>query len=362
MLGVFMTTLVREYQAALPRYEAQRQGAVALVSELLTGLKIHHVTSRVKRPASLGDKLRRKPGRYDTLQDVTDLIGVRVITYFESDVGAVSRRLEERLLVDWENSVDKGMMHDPDRFGYKGVHYVVRAPEGHALGPQRFEVQIRSILQHAWAEIEHDLGYKNRQAVPREVRRRFNRLSGLLEIADEEFMALGRLSRDYAANLPARVEQAPDSVFVDAQSVAHLLSIPPVRDLDRAVASALTVPLLVNWPDPERPQRLAGLLQHAGVYSVGQLQKELRRNEADIVGFAARLLPRLREAWLPAGGARPGVSIVHLALLRLCAHPGNDPAEVTELLDLPYPDRREHFTQIVREVYAQWRTAQEAGG
>lgn len=353
--------LVRAYREALPEYERLRDAAVAHVSRLLNaaGLKIHHVTGRVKRPASLADKLRRKPGRYRTLQDVTDLVGVRVITYFANDVNVVARLMEDHHLVDWDNSIDKSKMHDPDRFGYLGVHYVLRAepdlvPE---LAGTRFEVQIRSILQHAWAEIEHDLGYKNPQAVPREVRRRFYRLAGLLEMADEEFMVLHRLSRDYAATLPGRIAGDPDSVFIDAQSMTYLLGVPPIHDLDEKLAAALHVPLLSGWADPERPQRLASLLHYVGVHSVGLLQKELARYEAEVLRFGQALMPRLRAVWTPAGGLRPGTSAVQYVLLRACAHPNLEPREVMHLLDLSAAGSEEDLSRAVREVYAQ-----EVGG
>ncbi|GAA5501607.1 hypothetical protein Dxin01_01343 [Deinococcus xinjiangensis] len=356
-----MKSLVREYQSKLPDYEALRDAAVAHVAQMLAvaGLKIHHITGRVKKPQSFADKLRRKPGRYATLDDVTDLVGVRVITYFESDVNVVSRLLEGTFDVDWNNSSDKSKMHDPDRFGYMGVHYVVQAePQlpafaGLRLAGSCFEIQIRSILQHAWAEIEHDLGYKNREAVPREVSRRFYRLAGLLEMADEEFMAIARMSRDYEADLPQRLLEDPDSVFIDIQSVKYLLTVPPVRPLDEQVAEALNVTLLVDWPDPERPQRLTSLLQHVGVYSVGQLQKELARCEDDIVRFAASLMPRLREAWTPAGGARPGTSLVHYALLRACENPALDAQKVISLLDLSAQRNAASMIAAVREVYAE---------
>lgn len=335
-----MNELVRAYTAKLPEYEALRDAAVAHTTRLLNdaGLNIHHITGRVKKPASLADKLRRKPGRYRQLADVTDLVGLRVITYFESDVAAVSHLLEEHFSVDWGNSVDKSKMHDPDRFGYMGVHYVLRVgqdqPGLEAFHGAEFEVQIRSILQHAWAEIEHDLGYKNREAVPREVQRRFYRLAGLLEMADEEFMALDRLSRDYAATLPERVQREPDSVFIDAQSIAYLLQTSPVRDLDAGVAAALNVLLLHDWPDPERPQRLASLLHYVGVHSVGTLKKEMLRHQNEILRFAALLMPRLREAWTPAGGARPSTSLVHYGLWRACANPSLDPLEIISMLDM----------------------------
>lgn len=346
--------LLRAYEEALPDYERLRSAVVAHTTRLLTeaGLNIHHITGRVKRPASLADKLRRKPGRYRTLGDVTDLVGLRVITYFESDVQVVARLIEEHHVVDWNHSIDKSRMHDPDRFGYLGVHYVVRAepdlvPE---LPGAHYEVQIRSILQHAWAEIEHDLGYKSREAVPREVRRRFYRLAGLLEMADEEFMALHRLSHDYAATLPARIAEAPDSVFIDAPSMTSLLGAPPIRDLDLQIAEALHVPLLSGWSDPERAQRLASLLHHVGVHSVGLLHQELARQGPQLVRFASALLPQVRELWTPAGGLRPGSSVIQYGLWRACANPGLDPLEIIRLLDLS--GSAPGMVETVRAVYA----------
>ncbi|AWT34887.1 GTP pyrophosphokinase [Deinococcus arenae] len=361
--------LLQAYEDGCETFEGLRDAAVAHTLQLIggAGLNIHHVTGRVKKRASLEDKLRRKPGRYGALSDVTDLVAVRVITYFESDVSVVSRLLEEHHAIDWENSIDKSKMHDPDRFGYMGVHYVVQvtpdSPDLAAFAGLKFEVQIRSILQHAWAEIEHDLGYKNREAIPREVQRRFYRLAGLLEMADEEFMTLHRLSQQYTATLPARVQDAPDAVFIDAPSMRHLLDVPPVRDLDQQVAGALNVLLLTDWPDPERPQRLASLLHYVGVHSVGALQKELRRHEAEVVRFASLLLPRLREAWTPAGGARPGTSVVHYALLRACANPLLDPHEIVSMLDMRGVLSGDQLVAAVREAYTQATSgAGPAGG
>lgn len=359
-----MPTLVSDYESRLTRFEELRRAARDHVQLLLMqeGLKIHHITSRVKKPSSLADKLRRKPGRHQHLEDVTDLVGVRIITYFESDVNVVSRLVEAAYDVDWNNSVDKSKMRDPDRFGYMGVHYVVRPqpdmPEYRnvTLNGMPVEIQIRSILQHAWAEIEHDLGYKNPDAVPREVRRRFYRLSGLLEMADEEFMVLARLSRDYQNTLPARIAENPDDVFIDLQSMQYLLKCPPVLDLDHRLAEALNVMLLVNWPDTERPQRLTSLLQYTGVYSVGQLYKELSRCADDVVQFAACLMPRVQDVWMPAGGVRPGTSITHYALLRACTNPALDLNEIVKHLDLNGRSAERKLAVNAQSAYEEMKT------
>lgn len=165
-------------------------------------------------------------------------------------------------------------------------------------------------------------------------------------------MALDRLSRDYAETLPERVRDEPDSVFIDAQSISHLLEVSPVRDLDEAVAGALGVPLLTHWPDPERPQRLATLLHYVGVHSVGGLLGELRRGRADILDFATRLLPRLPEAWLPAGGVRPGTALVNHALLRACANPSLNPQEIITALDMSGVLSAQQLVDSVLDAYA----------
>ncbi|WP_420595918.1 GTP pyrophosphokinase [Deinococcus sp.] len=345
--------LTREYRAQHTLYSSLHDDALRLIEGLIegAGIKIHHLTSRLKTPGSLSEKLRRKPGRYAELSDVTDLVGVRIITYFEQDVSAVARALEAVFEVDWSNSIDKSKFHDPDRFGYLGVHYVVQFASPVFLGglSPRFEVQIRSILQHAWAEIEHDLGYKSRAAVPREVQRRFYRLAGLLEMADEEFMAIHRLSKDYQATLPERVEASPDNVFIDAPSLTYLLELPEIQLLDLEVAQALNVPLLTDWPDAERPQRLSHILEYVEIRSVGQLLKELRRTEREVLAFAAALPPALPGIWTPIGGVRPGTSIVHYALWRACGSPGLGGEVLAKLLDLRGSPRR--LEAVVRGVY-----------
>ena len=105
---------------------------------------------------------------------------MRIITYFAEEVDAVAQLIEREFTIDRKNSIDKRMALDPDQFGYLSVHYIVslaanrsQLPEYAALSGLSAEIQIRSILQHAWAEIEHDLGYKSQTAVPRDVVRQF---------------------------------------------------------------------------------------------------------------------------------------------------------------------------------------------
>ena len=71
---------------------------------------------------------------------------------------------------------------------------------------QIVEVQVRTILQHAWAEIEHDIQYKSLRTIPTEIRRRFVALAGMLEIADREFQAIDDANRTLEDTAKQKVE------------------------------------------------------------------------------------------------------------------------------------------------------------
>lgn len=188
----------REYDALANLLEGLKVTVDTLIPTLLEidGIRFHSVTSRIKSKASTRQKLQR-PDKKRELGDLTDTFGVRVITYFQDEVDTVAKLIEREFIVDRENSVDKRALLNPDRFGYLSLHYVLKLnaerstlTENRAYRDVRFELQIRSMLQHTWAEIEHDTGYKSESEVPDAVRRRFSRLAGLLELADDEFLEI----------------------------------------------------------------------------------------------------------------------------------------------------------------------------
>lgn len=167
-----------------------------IIVELLiaAGVNFHSVSHRIKKLASTERKLQAKGLE---LSDLHDLLGLRVITYFPDEVDICSAIIEREFHINEVDSIDKRALLPPDRFGYLSRHYIASlSPARSFLTENRpykdmtFEVQIRSILQHAWAEIEHDLGYKATSELPAHLRRRFFRVAGLLELADDEFSSL----------------------------------------------------------------------------------------------------------------------------------------------------------------------------
>ena len=174
------------------------------------GLNYHAIEYRVKDHQSLEQKLRRLNAdgtlKYaDGLNRIDDVIGVRVITFLQLDV--------ERAITALRNSfevithVDKtAEQREKGEFGYSGQHLVLRISEATApngcrnhIG-ERFEVQFRTILQHAWAEFEHDIRYKSAGPVPPEVNRAFTLASGLIELADNQFSTISSVVAAEKAN------------------------------------------------------------------------------------------------------------------------------------------------------------------
>ncbi len=178
---------------------------------------MHSITSRAKEPASFEKKAAKpsprnpsEPKYTNPLEDITDKAGVRVISYFLSTVEAFDQIINDQLIVS--EKINKSG-EDPDRFGYQSVHYLVRLRPERTAWPEyrRFadliaEIQVRTILQHAWAEIEHDMQYKAVAALPTKVQRRFAALAGLIEIADREFQAIEAEGQELRAEARKNVD------------------------------------------------------------------------------------------------------------------------------------------------------------
>jgi len=241
-----VSDVVAEYRGKLPLYEEFTTTCRELVERLLhtEGIRVHSITCRAKSCESLAGKLGRGEKQYEALGQVTDLAGIRVVTYFADDVDAVATMIEREFAVVPEDSIDKRKALDPDRFGYLSLHYVctltgerARLTEYAVYKDCVCEIQVRSILQHAWAEIEHDLGYKAVQGIPKPMRRRFSRLAGLLEIADDEFMRLRDELAAYAVEVKKDIAEKPSGVLLDKVSLAAFIEQDDtVRRVDQTIA------------------------------------------------------------------------------------------------------------------------------
>src|SRR5712692_95222 len=196
-------------------YESRRTNIEALAAAVKTiseaavkgaGLPYHSMKCRVKAIASSLEKIGRK--RYEPgLDQVEDLVGVRVICLYPKHVEPVVSLLESQFTS--KERIDKRAETASGQFGYSSIHLVCRLtgtprevlPEYQEMEHIPFEIQVRTILQEAWAEIEHQLVYKSEVAAPADIRRQITRVSALLEVADKEFQDVYDQRQAYAEKL-----------------------------------------------------------------------------------------------------------------------------------------------------------------
>ena len=193
-----------KYTEELERYKDFTKRLYDLLKELIgeKRIKTSQIEKRTKTINSFVEKIKRKSYQYDNpLKEITDLSGIRTITFYKEDSDKISDLIEEQFLIDLKNSDDKTKIIDIDKFGYQSIHYVVSLSKERATLLEwkifenlKAEIQIRTVLQHAWASISHKLSYKTPSEIPKESRRKLSRLSALLELADDEFSRLQKMS------------------------------------------------------------------------------------------------------------------------------------------------------------------------
>lgn len=295
-----------------------------LIEEILHHKKInvHAVTSRVKSEQSASRKIESKPEKYTGgFDDLTDVLGIRVITYFADQVDQVARILREEFAIDDKNSVDKRLVLGDKEFGYMSFHFIASVSKSRALlieyqrfAGVKFEVQIRSILQHAWAEIEHDLGYKGSAGIPSKFRRRFSMLAGVLEMVDKEFASL---REDITTDKKMAAEKAqndPNVLEINQDTLVAMMRVDSeLTQLDAALADA-TGYRMRRTVNPNYMTIRGNRLMELGVRDMGQLR--------ELINSRLRHLPRLAEQWFTRPDATerkrpdlpPGIGLYYLGL------------------------------------------------
>ncbi len=228
--------ILQEYQDNLPRFREVEQEVKEKLRKTLTeaGLLVAAIESRVKSYDSLAGKLELKGHKYNSLADLTDILGLRVITFYIDDVDKVASAVERLFEIDWDNTVDKRKIHEIDSFGYLSLHYICSIP-GFTY---RFEIQMRTLLQHAWANMDHDTGYKSGVEIPKRYMRNMSRLAGMLELVDDEFSKIRIELTDYRRRVQALVRSGNlDEVPIDGDTFRSYLDLNPFNQLNKRIAA-----------------------------------------------------------------------------------------------------------------------------
>lgn len=174
---------VKEYER---RYNAFLKTIAANLEQHVKGIvsdlpHVDRVGARAKTPDSFAGKITRKDDQENLkyqkpFTELQDLIGARVIVFYLNDVKAVADQINRH----FRHIEQKAMVPEYDwSFGYFGEHFVLAlprdvVPEGVDLAqvPGFFELQIKTLFQHAWSEANHDIVYKAKQGLTQDQIRR----------------------------------------------------------------------------------------------------------------------------------------------------------------------------------------------
>ncbi len=246
-LDMHSEMILDEYREKYPVYEKIKQIVLSKIDECLkaNNIVVAGREARIKAEDSLAGKLELKGYKYKTISDITDIVGFRVITFYNDEVDVIAALIEKLFIIDWENSVDKRKMLEIDRFGYMSLHYICQIPESVYKDPDmpevnqlRFELQMRSLLQHVWSSMEHDMGYKSDVEIPMEYHRDMNRLAGMLELADEQFSRIRKDIINYRRNVQSLVASGNfDEVPFNGDTYRSYIELNPFRWLINKIAS-----------------------------------------------------------------------------------------------------------------------------
>ncbi|MDG4665514.1 bifunctional ribonuclease/(p)ppGpp synthase [Mycobacterium sp. 236(2023)] len=288
---------VAEYAERRPALVTATDHYLELVTGLLddAGINYLSVTARTKTVESFAAKTARRapdgtPLYSEPLVEITDLIGLRVITYLREDVVTVANLLTEELKLLDDRDMGQETARE-GRWGYASRHLLVGV-EG---VQQPASIQVRTVLQHAWAEFEHEIRYKG--SIPAahapDLDRRFTLAAGLLELADREFSAVRERLRT----------STPDTSTTEITS-------------DPRIPTAVLATYLGNrfpdagWSRTDHYAWIAGLLLELGIDSIDEVDDVLDDVDTDAVNAAmdyrypAGAVRRLDDALLAVFGHR----------------------------------------------------------
>ena len=265
-----------------PDYETLASRTVGLLHDLVNAVDIPvaQIEHRAKTVESFTEKMARK--RYtDPFAQIKDLAGVRIVTYYSDDAQRVADIIRDEFTVSADDSIDKFEDLDVNAFGYRSLHVVCRVSRARAALPEweRFadlfvEIQVRSVLQHAWAAISHKLDYKSPSQAPISLRRQLFRLSALLELADEEFTTVRDTSNELVAEYSEALPAGNLAYDINVQSLNAFLA--ERVDLDQwseRARRAGALPAQINPGEYERTvEFLVDLFQAMRLKTLGDVE------------------------------------------------------------------------------------------
>ncbi len=248
---------------------------------------VHRISTRIKNPEAVLHKIFAKPNQYgngplaENFEHMHDALGVRVVVFFLSSLPLVDKEIKEGGLFevseekppfaylgqDIYDNLGLTMERRQKASGYASIHYVLRLKKSVLPEEDRpwFELQLRTVTEDTWAEVEHVLGYKPNKQTSVQVKKQFQIISNLLSAIDEHFNLLQEQLSHYQVQA-----NYDDSDPINTENLPGVLTEFDVR------CSQFQVNTLLK------------LLGSRGVHTVGDFRTIATKENLDMVADACR--------------------------------------------------------------------------
>lgn len=182
--------ITQKYSDLQPEYKLLTKEVYDLIKKKIqkAGLDPISIEKRTKTKKSFWEKVIHKKYQ-NPFEDMKDISAIRIICLIPKELKNVERLIRQEFNV--QESKNKKEEMTPYKFWYRSHHFKITL-ENDQINKGKYkllknfeaEIQIRSVLMHAWAEMEHKINYKNKFKLAEKKKRRIARLSALLELAD----------------------------------------------------------------------------------------------------------------------------------------------------------------------------------
>lgn len=268
------------------------------------------IESRIKPWSSIVDKIERRALILSSIQQIDDLIGIRIILLFKRDLEKACSLISKTFVVI--SHEDTAQRLTEAQFGYQSFHYVISFPEKWLDIPsfQKFtdfkaEVQVRTLAQHIWAAASHNLQYKQEQSVPVPVQRSIYRVSALLETVDLEFE---RVLQDREAYLKRVDIQETDELLNVDLLEKTLDSLLPEQNKEHDENYSELIRELSDF----KLDRRSKLIELINKHLKSALEEDRKRAESELKVVREEGM----ESEVPLGQLKNGAFYTHIGLMR----------------------------------------------
>ncbi len=280
-----LETLKRQYDENKYLYDRLNEQVVSQIKVLLDEHKIKLASpleTRVKEWSSIAEKCERNQLELNSIADLNDLAGIRLIVLFSRDLEMVCNIIQENFEVRRiENTSDR---LTENQFGYGSIHFEfllkdswVQVPSLRPLKGLVVELQLRTASQNIWAATSHILQYKREKDVPKSLRRSINRVAALLETIDLEYERLLQDRDKYISD----VDQNDKDELLNTNNLEYILN--------------KMLPLENKNNDGELYSELINELIHNNIKTVRQLEQYLETNMEHIMNKEREALNAIKE-------------------------------------------------------------------